>query len=214
MKSIPEPSRRRLVLLERLLSEFTEKNITSQKIEELTGWSAAVVRRDISLLELNFGASNGYKVADLKGALDKLLDLVPNSPHACCIVGLGRMGQALLDNRELYESPFKIVAGFDSSVNRTEILRSIFPLHPTTMLEQVIKEEDIRYAILTVEPAEARSIAVRLAACGIKGIVNYTPCVLTVPPGTKVENVSLLTSLENLSAMSADENIERKEKGA
>ncbi len=214
MKSIPEPSRRRLVLLERLLAEFTEKNITSQKIEELTGWSAAVVRRDISLLELNFGASNGYKVADLKGALDKLLDLVPNSPHACCIVGLGRMGQALLDNRELYESPFKIVAGFDSSVNRTEILRSIFPLHPTTMLEQVIKEENIRYAILTVEPSEAHSIASRLAACGIKGIVNYTPCVLTVPPGTKVENVSLLTSLENLSAMSADENIERKEKGA
>ena len=73
MKAIPEPSRRRLVLLERLLSEFTEKNITSQRIEELTGWSAAVVRRDISLLELNFGASNGYKVADLKGALDKLL---------------------------------------------------------------------------------------------------------------------------------------------
>jgi redox-sensing transcriptional repressor len=214
MKSIPEPSRRRLVLLERLLAEFTEKNITSQKIEELTGWSAAVVRRDISLLELNFGASNGYKVADLKGALDKLLDLVPDSPHACCIVGLGRMGQALLDNRELYESPFKIVAGFDSSVNRTEILRSIFPLHPTTMLEQVIKEENIRYAILTVEPSEAHSIASRLAACGIKGIVNYTPCVLTVPPGTKVENVSLLTSLENLSAMSADENIERKEKGA
>ncbi|MCR5623071.1 MAG: redox-sensing transcriptional repressor Rex [Treponema sp.] len=214
MKAIPEPSMRRLVLLERLLSEFTEKNITSQKIQELTGWSAAVVRRDISLLELNFGASNGYKVGELKDALGHLLDLQPVRPHACCIVGLGRMGQALLDNRELYESPFKIVAGFDSSVNRTEILRSIFPLHPTTMLEQVIKEENIRYAILTVEPSEAHSIASRLAACGIKGIVNYTPCVLTVPPGTKVENVSLLTSLENLSAMSADENIERKEKGA
>jgi redox-sensing transcriptional repressor len=214
MKAIPEPSRRRLVLLERLLSTFTEKNITSQKIEELTGWSAAVVRRDISLLELNVGASNGYRVADLKGALDTLLNLAPAKPHSCCIVGLGRMGQALLDNRELYESPFKIVAGFDSSVNRTEILRSIFPLHPTTMLEQVIREEGIRYAILTVEPGEAPSIAVRLANCGIEGIVNYTPCVLTVPPTTKVENVSLLTSLENLSAMSTDDNIQTNKKGA
>ena len=68
------------------------------------------------------------------------------------------------------------------------------------MLEQVIKEEGIRYAILTVEPGEAQSIAGRLANCGIRGIVNYTPCVLTVPPETKVENVSLLTSLENLTA--------------
>ena len=200
MKAIPEPSRRRLVLLERLLSSWTEKNITSQKIEALAGWSAAVVRRDISLLDLNFGASNGYKVADLKQALERLLHLSAEQPQSCCIVGLGRMGQALLDNRELYESPFKIVAGFDSSVNRTEILRSSFPLHPTTMLEQVIREEGIRYAILAVEPGEARGVAGRLAGCGIRGIVNYTPCMLTVPQTTKVENVSLLTSLENLSA--------------
>ena len=204
MKAIPEPSRRRLVLLERLLSTFADKNITSQRIEELTGWSAAVVRRDISLLELNAGASNGYKVSELKAALDAMLDLSPPKPHACCIVGLSKMGQALLDNKELYDSAFKIVAGFDSSVNRTEILRSSFPLHPTTMLEQVIKDENIRYAILTVDPTEAQSISIRLADCGIRGIVNYTPCVLSVPPSTKVENVSLLTSLENLSAMTAD----------
>lgn len=209
MKEIPEPSKRRLVLLERLLSGYEEKNITSLKIEQLTGWSAAVVRRDISLLGLKFGASNGYKVSDLKSALGALLNLSADNPHVCCIVGLGRMGQALLDNRELFDSPFKIVAGFDSSVNRTEILRSIFPLHPTTMLEQVVREEKIRYAILSVEPQEAQSIAFRLADCGITGIVNYTPCVLTVPANIKVENVSLLTSLEILSAGMKDTETEK-----
>lgn len=199
MEPIPAPSKRRLVLLERLLSGLTEKTITSQKIEELTGWSAAVIRRDISRLRLNFGASNGYKVNQLRQALCDVLN-ISSTEKKCCIVGLGRMGQVLLDNMELEGSPFKIVAGFDSNVNRTEVLRSVFPLHPTTMLESVIKSEGISFAILTVTAEEAQDTALRLAECGIRGIVNYTPCVLSVPPETNVENVSLLTALETLSA--------------
>jgi len=198
MKSIPEPSKRRLVLLERLLSTYGEKFITSQKIQEFTGWTSAVVRKDISHLELKCGASNGYRVNDLRFALEQTLNLT-QSEQKCCIVGLGRMGQVLLDNAELDSSSFKVVAGFDSNVNRTEVLRSVFPLHPTTMMEKIIAEENITYAILTVEQREAQSLATRLANAGIKGIVNYTPSVLTVPSTTKVENVCLLTSLENLS---------------
>ena len=198
MKPLPAPSKRRLVLLERLLSGYSEKTITSQKIEALTGWSSAVVRRDISLLDFHCGASNGYKVKELRETLIKELELSEDEKK-CCIVGLGKMGQVQLYNPELEASSFKLVAGFDSNVNRTEVLRSTFPLHPTTMLEKVIKEEGITYAILTVEPEEAQSIASRLSECGIKGIVNYTPCVLTVPSGTAVENVSLLTALETLS---------------
>ena len=205
MEELPELTKRRLVLLDRLLSTYQEKNITSQEIEELTGLSAFIIRRDIAMLRLNFKSSKGYYVSKLKEALEQKLNLTPAEPQSCCIVGLGRLGQALLDNRELQDSHFRIVAGFDSSVNRTEILRSSFPLHPTTMLEQVIKEEDIRYAIMAVEQEEARSIAVRLANAGIRGIVNYTPYVLTVPPTTRVENVSLLLSLNNLLAGMQDE---------
>lgn len=202
MKEIPRPSKRRLVLLKRLLSEYEEKTITSQKIESLTGWSAAVVRRDISLLNIHCGASNGYKVCELKASLDELMDS-DSQEQKCCIVGLGRMGQALLDNTELQSSPFRIVAGFDSNVNRTEVLRSVFPLHPTTILESVIQSEKIEFAILSVEKEEAQSIATRLSSCGIKGIVNYTPCVLSVPHNVEVENVCLLTALETLCAQSS-----------
>ncbi len=198
MKALPGPSKRRLVLLERLLSGYTDRNITSQKIEALAGWSAAVIRRDISMLDIRCGASNGYKVEELRKALESALNL-SHKEQKCCIVGLGRMGQVLLDNTELELSSFKLVAGFDSNVNRTEVLRSVFPLHPTTMLESVIKSEGITYAILTVQQDEAQSLATRLADCGIRGIVNYTPCVLTVPRTTAVENVSLLTALETLS---------------
>lgn len=197
--SIPENTKRRLVLLNRLLSTFEGKTITSQKIEELAGWSAAVVRRDISLLGIICGASNGYKVDELKSKLEITLNLATKN-QKCCIVGLGKTGQSLLDSTELEDSPFNIVAGFDSNVNRTEVLRSVFPLHPTTKLCEVIMEEKIRYAILTVNHDEAQSLTNTLCECGIKGIVNYTQCVLTVPRNVKVKNVSLLTALETLCA--------------
>ena len=71
------------------------------------------------------------------------------------------------------------------------------------MLESVIKEEKIDYAILTVETEEAQLIADRLSCTGIKGIVNYTSCLLTVPKEIQVENVSLITALETLSASNA-----------
>lgn len=192
------PAKRRLVLLERLLSGYEEKTITSQKIEQLTGWSSAVVRRDIALLKIRCGATNGYRTEELKLHLQKLFGEKKESLR-CCIVGLGRMGQALLDTSELYDSPFKIVAGFDSSVNKTEVLSSSFPLHPTTLMKKIIREEAISYGILTVDTEEAQPLTEALIDCGIQGIVNYTPCVLSVPPSVSVENVSLLTALEMLA---------------
>ncbi|MBO4319238.1 MAG: hypothetical protein J5857_02090, partial [Treponema sp.] len=50
LKDIPEPAKKRLVLLKRLLAGYGDELITSVRIEEMTGWSAALVRRDISLL--------------------------------------------------------------------------------------------------------------------------------------------------------------------
>lgn len=196
--NIPEPTKRRLVLLERLLSNYKEKYITSQKIQELSPWSSAVIRRDISTLGINCGATNGYKAEELRQTIENLFSLGKEKIF-CCIVGLGRMGQSLLDTSELYDSPFKIVAGFDSSVNKTEVLSSSFPLHPTTLMKKIIKEEKISYALLTVDVDEAQPLTDLLIECGIKGIVNYTPCILTVPETVKVENISLLTALETLA---------------
>ena len=123
MKFIPEPSRRRLVAIAQLLTQQTSEKITSVTIEKLTGWSQSLIRKDISLLELRSGASNGYKVAELKEAIFSAFNIkvIPNNQKKCCIVGLGRLGAALLENSIFDNSPFKIVAGFDSNVNRTEI---------------------------------------------------------------------------------------------
>ncbi|MBQ5848049.1 MAG: CoA-binding protein, partial [Treponema sp.] len=91
------------------------------------------------------------------------------------------------------------VAGFDANVNRTEILRSTFPLYPLSRLESVISAEKIEYAILCVLEKDAQNVALRLEKCGIKGIVNYTSTVLNLGESVKIENVSPVSALLNVS---------------
>ena len=217
MKKISAPAKKRLILLSRFLTQFLEKSdenfqkssqkdrlnrrkITSVEISQKTGWSEATIRRDISLLELHNGVSNGYDAEILKNAIDGAFSLGSgeNGNHNCCIVGLGNLGQAFLENSVFDGGGFSLAAAFDSNQNRVEIMKSKIPLYQTLDLEKIIRQKKIEFAILTVDDEMAQKMADRLVKYGIKGIVNYTNVILTVPDGFKLENASPEKSLANL----------------
>lgn len=210
---LPQATRKRLIQLEELLKSWSEEKITSARICELTGWKDSLVRHDLFLIEqsvknraervdlglsTNFtrGWKNGYKVSDL---LAKIHSINKSETQNICIVGLGRLGAALLDNTLVEGSHFVIKAGFDSNVNRVEILRSTFPLYPAADMNWIIRQEKITLAVLTVADKDAQTMCDRLVKAGITGIVNMTRAVLKVPDGVKIENVSVITALKMVS---------------
>ena len=208
MANLPEPSRKRLLSLLLLLRQqeeaFSDKTggspaITSRTIARLTGWTDATIRRDISQLGLRCGAAKGYPIGELGEAIEQALGSAPETRHRCCILGLGKIGAALLDDSQLSGAGFQMVAGFDESVNRVELLEASFPLYPASRLEQVIRQESIEFALLTGPDQTAVAYGQRLVAAGIRGIVNYTNVLLTVPPQVQVENVSAIHSLRQLA---------------
>ena len=193
--AIPEVTRKRMLTLQNLLQTWQSEKITSVQISEITGWKDSLIRHDLWLLGYNKGISNGYLKDDLQEAISLALGFESTEVN-CCIVGLNRLGAALLDDATTEGSVFKIKAGFDSNVNRVEILRSTFPLYPATEMNYVIKQENISLAILTVADKDAQSMCDRLVKAGVTGIVNMTRAVLKVPDGVKVENVPLVTALK------------------
>ena len=194
--SLPKVTRRRLIELESVLETWQKNKITSADISALTGWKDSLIRHDFWLAGLGGdGVSNGYVTADLLEAVKK----TNTEPVNVCIAGLGRLGAALLDERLFDGSGFVIKAGFDSNVNRVEILRSTFPLYPAGDMNWVIKQEGITKAILTVADKDAQSMCDRLVKAGISGIVNMTNSILRVPENVKVENLSIVNSLKILS---------------
>lgn len=205
---IPEATRKRMLLLLDLLDSYSKTSsdtsgtspaskITSAKISELTGWKDSLIRHDLWLLGYNKGISNGYQTDDLRKAVEEALGIESDTKN-CCIVGLNRLGAALLDEGMMEGTCFKIKAGFDSNVNRVEILRSTFPLYPTTEMNYVIRHENISFAILTVAEKTAQTMTDKLIKAGITGIVNMTRTVLKVPQNIKVENLSIVNALNLL----------------
>jgi redox-sensing transcriptional repressor len=198
---LPPAAKTRLICLTRLLAGTTEDHVTSHTISQWTGWTRATIRKDISQLGVSCGAAKGYNCAELRAAVRERLNLGAEvQRRRCCIVGLGLFGETLLRYEGFKNSAFCIAAGFDQSVNRAEILTADFPLYPASRLEEIIQKERIEYAILATPEETAAGIAKRLCGAGIKGIVNCTAAALPVGSHTKVENISVITALENLSS--------------
>lgn len=195
---LPEASKKRMVQLLQILKAWPQKKITSAQVSEITGWKDSLIRHDFWLLGKNLnGVSNGYSVENLIFVLEELI--CDSSTKNCCIVGLGRLGAALLDQSFFESSGFEIKVGFDSNLYRVEILRTSFPLYPADDMPWVIKQEKIEYAILSVQNKDAQAMTDRLVKTGIKGIVNLTQRLVKTPASVKVENLSIINALNLLA---------------
>ncbi len=202
-KKIPDATKKRMVLLIELLKRWQKEHITSKEIAVLLGIKDYLVRYDFSFLDFpseHRGFKNGYNVEILQK--DILTALFGNKENKelrkeknICIVGLSRLGVSLLDDVFFEGSGFKVCAGFDSSLNRVELIRSTFELFPASRIEAVCREKNIEYAVLCCDKNEVQKMVDRLVKSGIKGIVNYTRSVFFVPEGVKVQNVSPAVAL-------------------
>jgi redox-sensing transcriptional repressor len=208
VEQISAVTRERLLHLMRILEAAGDRPLTSAQIEGLTGWSSHTIRKDISVLEAagadsgapcRAGSVNGYAPALLIPLIRRALSL--DTARKYCVVGLGRLGSAYLGARSFPggASDFELAAGFDISVNRVEILQSPAPLYPAYKMGEVIARFGIEIALLCVPPQAAQETAEKLAAAGIRGILNFAPSVLTVPPEVAVRNVYLEDELRALA---------------
>jgi redox-sensing transcriptional repressor len=206
MTPIPEPAKERLLYLMRFLEKrvggfgLASPRITSGEVEAITGWSSHTIRKDISYLdgEGSAGTSAGYDPATLIPAIKQALGL--GGRRRLCVAGLGRLGSAYL-NYGGFDSggEFELAAGFDTSVNRVEILKSPVPLYPSFKMAEVISRFGIELALLCVPAGAAQAAAEKLAAAGIRGIVNFAPIMLKLPPEIAVRNVYVIDELRALA---------------
>jgi redox-sensing transcriptional repressor len=166
-RTIPEPTIERLLQLTRDLDNYDRSTVTSSEIEALTGWSNHTIRKDISFPVRGHLLRQRLRSAGHGSGDRESLGL--RVPRKCCVVGLGRLGSAYLNFPSFEEEGFKIVAGFDSSVNRVEILQSPVTLYPAYKMGEVISRFGIELALLCVPAAAAQTAADKLAGCGDQG---------------------------------------------
>jgi len=94
---------------------------------------------------------------------------------------------------------FRIVAVFDADRNKIGKKMASLMIQPLTALEKTIAAQSIRLAILAVPAEHAEEVANRLVEAGIRGILNFAPVTLTLPPKVAVNSVDVAVQLEQLS---------------
>jgi redox-sensing transcriptional repressor len=197
MIHIPEAAKERLLYLMRFLEKNGGAAVTSGALEGLTGWSSNTIRKDISYLRGDFGSNAGYTAESLAPAIKAALGL--DRGRRFCVVGLGRLGSAYLNFRDFDLEEFALIAGFDTNVNRVEILKSPVPLYPAYKLPEIVERFAIEMALLCVPPDAAQGAAEKLAAAGVRGILNFAPVVLKLDPAVAVRNVYVVDELRALA---------------
>jgi redox-sensing transcriptional repressor len=181
----------------RVLEQQRPRTLTSNQAAALTGCPGHTIRKDISYLGGGFGGPEGYEPESLIRGIKKALAL--ERRRRICVVGLGRLGSAYLNFKAFETEEFELIAGFDRNVNREEILKSPVPLYPAYKMAEVIRRFSVEAALLCVGEEAAQEAADRLAAAGIRGILNFAPVILALPPEVAVRNVYVVDELRALA---------------
>ncbi|MBI5555196.1 MAG: CoA-binding protein, partial [Elusimicrobia bacterium] len=117
-----------------------------------------------------------------------------------CLVGLGRIGTAILDYEGFEEEGFEIAAGFDVSLNKIEMIVSRVNLYLIHELRPIIESRGIEIGIICTPPESAQDIANKLTDASIKGILNCTTAMISVPEEIILRNIDYTGYLRILSA--------------
>lgn len=192
---------KRLPKYYRYLDLIADKGIirvSSQELSKITGLTASQIRQDLNHFG-GFGQQGyGYNVEELKAEIEKIIGI--DKSYKAIIVGMGNIGQAIYNYKGFNEaSGFEIVGLFDKADNVVGKEMSGKTVKHVDEISEILKEEDVDIAVLSVTADSAQEICDRLVEGGIKGIWNFAPVDLKLPKNVVLENVHLDESLFTLT---------------
>jgi redox-sensing transcriptional repressor len=171
--------------------------VSSEELATAAGVNSAKLRKDLSYLRSNGTRGVGYDVGQLIDKIEHVLGL--NQHRAVALVGVGNLGQALANYGGFGSRGFHIAALFDADPARIGERIAGLPVHHIDDLAEVVATEHIAIAVIATPAHAAQGVADALVNCGVTSILNFAPCVLSVPENVDVRKVDLAIELQILS---------------
>ena len=159
--------------------------------------TAVQVRRDLMLIGYSSVLRKGYDIRELIETIGSIIDSEVSMNVA--IIGIGNLGRAVAGYFKGKRSKLNLVASFDNDPQKVNKVISGVKCYPMGDMESVIRELDIRIAIITVPPDFAKEIAAEAVRYGIRGMLNFTTVPLNVPSWVFLEEYDMITSIEKVA---------------
>lgn len=197
-KYVIKNSLKRIFLYRACLARLKMMGVTkvfSYTLAHETGVTSDQVRKDFSEFGIKGNKRGGYEINDLLEKMETIFHR--NKDHNIILVGMGNLGQALSKYSKFVQRNMNIVATFDIDPFKQKI-RSEIPVYSLSRLREIIDRFRVKVAILAVPEISAQEVSDEMVREGIKGIVNFAPVLLKVPPDVVVNNVNLSDELESV----------------
>ncbi|WP_328823341.1 redox-sensing transcriptional repressor Rex [Metallococcus carri] len=197
-REIPDATVARLPVYLRVLRTLLADGVdvvSSEELAEAAGVRSAGLRRDLSYLGSYGVRGVGYDVARLADEIARELGLTQD--RFVAIVGMGNLGHALAAYSGFATRGFEVrwLVDNDPAIVGTQIAERC-----VVALEELTRQDpDGLIVVIATPPAQAQDVADAVVAMGVRSILNFAPCVLTVPDGVEVRKVDLATELQILA---------------
>jgi len=170
--------------------------VSSKDLSTRTGLTSSQVRQDFYCFG-GFGLQGyGYDVEFLHNEIKKILGL--DTTFKMIIIGAGNLGQALTKHIPLEKKGFKVVGIFDVNPALFGVKVGDLEIMNINEVTDFVKANQVDIAAITVPAVHARETAALTIYLGIKGVWNFAPVELKVPPLIALENNHLTDSLMTL----------------
>jgi redox-sensing transcriptional repressor len=198
--AVPKAVINRLSLYQRELQHLLrdgKETTSSSQLGGLLGFTDAQVRKDLAYFG-HFGHPGiGYRCEELIVAIRGILGT--NHIWPVAIIGIGNLGKALIGYKGFSQQGFLLVAAFDVDTSKVGTKVEDVPVYALDDLAKIVTEKGIRLGIITVPASAAQSVADKLVAAGVVGVVNFAPVTITLPEGISLVGVDLAIELEQIT---------------
>jgi len=190
----------RLPLYARALSKLEEGGrevVSSQELGTRLGVTPAQIRKDLSYFGRFGKQGRGYNVRKLLDELWRILGL--DKQWRMTLVGVGKLGRAILGYGGFTPQGFRIVEAFDTNPKRIGERINDLTIRDVDDLETVLLQNPVDVGIVAV-PAEIAQDAIdALVKCGVRAILNYAPIAARVPPGIQIKRIEPVLALQSMT---------------
>lgn len=179
------------------LSQQGVEVVSSHALGNQVQVTPAQIRKDFSYFGKFGKQGRGYSVSYLLQELRHIMGLDGEWPVA--LVGVGRLGRALLGYPGFATEGFKLVAAFDADPKMVGQSVDDIIVQPIDRLHEVLSEADIHIAIVAVPASQTQRVVDQLVGCDVQAILNYAPVGTQVPAQVKVRNIDPVLALQSMT---------------
>jgi len=175
-----------------------KKYVSSIALAEAVRENSSLVKKDLSYAIKSEGKPRvGYEVAALISDIEDFLGY--KTVKNAVIVGVGKLGQALMGFGGFAKYGLNIVAGFDTNQAVVGAVVNGKPVLDFSSIKSYATENGVKIGIITTPKQFSQGVANELVEGGIRAIWNFTSRHLSVPNTVAVRNEDMASGLAILS---------------